>query len=305
MCDLGISEEDAKRYKSRSGKKITITCPYCNKKRVMRIVDIYKHKSIGCPCGDGKSYPEKFIMNLLEQLGLDFEIEYKPSWIDGRRYDFYIPKLEYIIETHGRQHYDGSFNRIGGRNLEEERANDEFKKETALANGIKHYTELDCKESNMDYIKNSILNSELSKLFDLSNIDWNKCAEFANKNIVKEVCDYWNNRKDGETTSDLGKVFKTDRGTIVNYLKKGTKLDWCKYNPKEELKKSALNNGFLLKKKVEIFKNNQSLGVFESCAELDRQSEELFGIKLCNSNISSCCLNKRKSHKGFTFKYVD
>ncbi|NGU31094.1 hypothetical protein G6Z34_13465 [Clostridium perfringens] len=56
---------------------------------------------------------------------------------------------------------------------------------------------------------------------------------------------------------------------------------------------------------VEIFKDNKSLGVFESCSELERQSEKLFGVKLFQSNIGHVCLGRRKSHKGFTFKYVE
>ncbi|EGT3606748.1 hypothetical protein FKF97_10115 [Clostridium perfringens] len=238
MCNLGISEEDAKRYCYNNYKKITVKCPYCGKEKKIRINDIHKRKTISCSCGDNKSYPEKFIINVLEQLGLDFETEYNPSWIKPKRYDFYIKDLDMIIETHGEQHYNGNFKSMGGRTLQEEQANDKYKKETALKNGIKHYIELDCRESNLDYIKNSIQKSKLTKLFDLSNINWLQCAEFANKNIVKEVCDYWNRKKDCETKSDLGRIFKVNKTTISTYLKKGTKLGWCDYNPKEEMRRN-------------------------------------------------------------------
>ncbi|MDC4245549.1 hypothetical protein [Clostridium perfringens] len=290
MINLGISEENAKRYSRCSNKKITVKCPDCGREKEMVISNLYNCKSIFCSCGDGKSYPEKFIFNLLKQLDIDFEIEYKPKWIENKRYDFHISNSSCIIETHGEQHYDGNFISLGGRSLKQEQLNDKYKKETALKNGIKHYIELDCRESNIDYIKNSILNSELNKLYDLSNINWNKCAEFANKNIVKEVCEYWNDRKDSETTGNLANVFNLSTMTIRNYLKKGTKLGWCDYDA---------NFG----KKVEIFKNNKSLGIFPSCAELERQSEELFGVKLLISSISAVCNKKLKSYKDFTFKY--
>lgn len=228
MCDLGVSVEDAKRYTHNSGRKITVKCPDCGREKSVKITHIYTYKTIFCTCGDGKSYPEKFVMNVLEQLNINFETEYSPSWIKPKRYDFYIPKFNMIIEAHGGQHYDGSFKRIGGRTLEEEQQNDKYKREMALVNGIKHYIELDCRESSLDYIKNSILNSKLNKLFDLSNINWTSCAEFANKNIVKEVCDYWNNKGEDETTRDLAKEFKVDPVTIRSYLKKGTKLGWCR-----------------------------------------------------------------------------
>lgn len=307
MVDLGVSEEDAKKYSKGSNKKISVKCPDCGRSKKMMINNIYNYESICCSCSNGKSYPEKFIFNLLQQLKTDFKTEYSPCWIANKRYDFYIKDLDIIIETHGIQHYSNitSFKSYGGRNLKQEQANDKLKREIALKNGIKYYIGLDCRKSNMDYIKNSILNSELSKLFDLSIINWSKCAEFANKNIVKEVCNYWNNRKENETTVDVGIKFNLARNTIQTYLKKGTKLGWCKYNPKEEIKKASVKSGKASGKRVEMFKNNKSLGTFLSCRELDRQSEKLFGIKLSFTGISSVCLGSRKSHKGFTFKYVE
>jgi hypothetical protein len=300
MCNLGVSEEDAKKYSKGSNKKITVKCPNCDREKEMQINSIYKRKSISCSCGDGKSYPEKFVFNLLEQLDVDFETEYKPSWIDNKRYDFHIKGINCIIETHGEQHYKEKIFSRCGRGLTKEQINDKYKKEMALSNEIKYYIELDCRKSEMDYIKNSILNSELNDLFDLSNIDWNKCAEFANKNIIKEVCECWNNRKDSETTVDVGRIFKLSKSSIIDYLKNGTKLGWCNYNPKEEMKKIGYNCG----KKVEIFKDGQSLGIFSSCAELERQSKKLFGVRLFNQCISDICNGKQKHHKGFTFKYV-
>ncbi|NGS95760.1 hypothetical protein G6Z25_02345 [Clostridium perfringens] len=310
MCDLGVSEEDAKKYGRCSHKKITTICPDCGREKSTRICDIYYNKSISCSCGDGKSYPEKFIVNLLEQLKIKYKKEYNPSYIKPKRYDFYIKDNDCIIETHGRQHYkEYTFDYCGGRSFEEEQLNDKYKREVALSNGIKYYIELDCRKSEMDYIKNSVLNSELNDLFDLSDIDWNKCAEFANKNIIKEICDYWNNKRNSETTTDLIKKFKLDRTTIITYLKKGTKLGWCNYDPSNERIRGSKKGTLLLKRKfsrkVEVFKDNKSLGIFSSCAELERQSEKLFEVKLNNSRISSVCRGKRKSHKGFTFKYIE
>ena len=305
MVNLGISKEDAKRYSRCSNKKITVKCPDCGKEKETTLNRVYTYKSICCSCGDGKSYPEKFVMNILEQLNIDFEIEYSPKWIKPRRYDFHIKDYGCIIETHGEQHYKKGFVGIKKITLEEEQVNDKFKKETALKNGIKYYIELDCRNSNLEWIKNSILNSELAKLLDLSKVNWNKCAEFANKNIVKEVCDYWNNKREWETTIDLENKFKISNQTIRKCLKKGTKLGWCSYDPKEEMKKSSAKVGKSKGKKVEIYINSKSLGIFESCAELERQSEELFGIKLSTSKISLVCNNKKSQYKGFTFKYVE
>lgn len=241
MIDLGVGEEDSIKYAPQSNKKIDVICPNCGKKKNICIANIYTYKSICCSCGDGFSYPEKFMMSMLNQLLVDFETQLSKTtfnWCGEYRYDFYVPNNNMLIETHGKQHYeDRNKNSKFKRSLKEEQMNDKLKKELALANGIEHYIVIDCRESSIEHIKNSILNSKLNTLFDLSKIDWLKCEEFALKNIVKEVCDYWNNKEEWETISTIisNHIFNIkDRSTIRDYLKKGSKLGWCKYSPCEK-----------------------------------------------------------------------
>ena len=165
------------------------------------------------------------------------------KWCDKYRYDFYFKKdnEEYIIETHGMQHYkESGFN----RSLEEEQINDKNKKELALNNGIKprNYIVIDCRYSGLEYIKNSIINSRLSELFNLNEIDWIKIGQNSEKNLVKEVCNYWRIHNDinneGLTTGDLGKVFNHDCSIIRGWLKKGRELNWCNYKTKRRIKKN-------------------------------------------------------------------
>ncbi|EKS4345126.1 hypothetical protein QB607_003130 [Clostridium botulinum] len=307
MCDLGISEEDAKKHTHSSNQKIKVKCPYCGNSKNIIVNGIYKNKSISCFCGDGFSYPEKFIYELLQQLNIEVITQLNKttfSWCNNKIYDFYIPSLNIIIETHGLQHYEkqskhSTFNII----LKDEQENDKLKEQLAKENRIKHYIVIDCRESELEFIKNNILKSKLNELFDLSKIDWNKCEEYALKNIIKEVCDYWN--KSNETTTTLSKKFNISKKTIKEYLKKGNKLGWCEYNPKEEMRKSAIKCNRNKCKQIEIInKNGDILGIFESCNDLERKSEELFGIKLNNNNISAVCRGEQKTHKGFIFKYI-
>ena len=194
MCDLGVSEEDAKTHSRASNKSITVTCPNCGKIKNIKINRIYFEKSIGCSCGDGVSYSEKIMISLLNQLDIKYIKEYKPLWSNNKRYDFYLVDYNYIIECHGKQHYgDSFFARKNIKTLEDEQSNDIYKKELALSNGINEYVVLDCRKSDLKWIKNSILNSDLNNMFDLSKVDWLKCEEFALSNQVKKVCDYWCN----------------------------------------------------------------------------------------------------------------
>lgn len=313
MIELGVDECNAKRYARSSNKKINVICSDCGKEKRMTINNLYNRKSISCICGDKRSYPEKFLTSALRQLQISFTREYLLKGSGQQRYDFYIPGLNMIIEVHGRQHYEEvNWRKNGGRTLANEQENDRAKEELALTNGIDRYIVIDCRYSEVDWIKESIMNSELAELLDLSNIDWVKCEEFALKNIVKEVCNYWNNKEEWETTVTIANNNAwgiKSSGTIVEYLKKGNKLGWCNYDSKKEARRALKRYIELNKspkiKPIEIFKDELLLGRFESAAELERQSEEKFGVKLSRSKICLVCKGKRKYHKGFTFKYVE
>lgn len=304
--DFGLDEDFAKTHTYGTRDKGLFVCKDCGNKKEVDTYSVVKGRSIGCSCGDGISYPEKFIMCLLKQLNIEFKTQLSKTeleWCDKYRYDFYIPEYNMIIETHGEQHYrDNSNFKVS---LKEVQENDRIKKELALNNGIENYIVLDCRKSELEWIKNSIFNSKLIKYFDLSNIDWLRCEEFALKNIVKEVCLLKKNNPN-MTTGEIGNIIDISYDNARAYLKKGAKLGWCDYNPKEELKKTWIKKGQVLNKgkEVEIFKDNKSLGIFKSCADLSRQSEKLFGVKLDGSNISAVCNGKFKTHKGFTFRYI-
>lgn len=250
MCKYIVNEEDWYRYGRNSDKIVLVKCPYCGKIKNMNLIVLYQLKKVSCNCSDGVSYSEKFLYKILKNK-IDFIWQYSKQncrWIkDDKKYDFYfeLDGKEYIIETHGEQHYKYTGR---GRSLQEEQLNDQHKYSLAIQNGIKpeNYIILDCRKSELEWIKNSILNSKLSELFDLSNIDWISCEEYAVSNIVKEVCDYWHEHVEinGEdlTSKDFSNIFKVHRSTICRYLNKGSKLGWCNYSGKQELIKNGHRN---------------------------------------------------------------
>lgn len=270
-------------------------------------VYVFNNYGFSChECSDGISYPNKFMFNLLKQLKIDFKTEYSPYYLSGKRSDFYIPTMHLIIEMDGKLgHKDGMMHSKSKITLEESIKTDEWKTKQHLSNNIRTIR-INAFESSLQYIKNNILNSDLNTIFDLSHINWEKIDEYCTKTLIKEVCEYWKTHNDINneklTTNDLAIVFNTSSGTIARYLCKGRKHKWCNYDPNKEIKK-CLEKG-RQGKQVEIFKEGKSLGVFKNCHELERKSEELFGIYLNYSNICAVCRGKRKSHKGFTFKYI-
>lgn len=285
-------------------KKIEVICPNCGNKMYKTISCIYLYKSIGCNCGDGFSYPEKFMFNVLKQLNIDFITEYSPSYLNTKRSDFYIPSLNLVIETDGEiGHKGGKLYSKSAKSLENMIEIDKWKDKQHSLNGVRTIR-INCFKSNVDYIKQNIINSELNQVLNLSKIEWLKADLYAIKsNKVKEVCEYWNRKKEYETTRNLEKVFNLSNTTVVRYLKQGTTHGWCYYDSKEEMRKSSRKTGQKSGKKVEILKNGISLGIFESCAEIFRQSEQLLGVKLLVSGISNACNGRVNHYKGFTFIY--
>lgn len=312
-----VGEEIAKTHVHGSSKYVDVTCPNCgmksNKKR--QINHIYQDKGISCICKDSITYPEKFIFKLLNIIGIDFIYQLtskKAKWVKNKRYDFYFSMNgeEFIIEANGEQHPNTKY--YNERSFEKskinQQKNDEYKKELALGNRIKeeNYIVIDCSLSDREFIKGEILESRLSRIFDLRNVNWNECEEFAVTSLLKMVCDYWNIKNEYETTSNLAEVFKLDRSTIRDYLKRGSGIGLCSYDAESEKKRGNDKSHINARRKVSVYDNyNNYIDTFESITHLVKVSLDKFGVKFDGGAITHTCKGEQKTHKGFTFKYVD
>lgn len=207
-----------------SNKKTEMTCPVCGFKKKMCVSNLY-FQSFGCPkCSDGFSYPEKFFLNVLEQAEVNFKTQLNKSdfeWCEKYRYDFYLPEYNCIIETNGAQHYENGWYKI-----ELQRKIDKRKKDLALQNGIKYYIELDCSQSDKNYIKHSIITSNIP--FDVSYIDYDKADLMAQKNILIIICKLYKDNPD-MTLVNIANQYHIHVGTVVRYLRKGRELGLCEY----------------------------------------------------------------------------
>jgi len=222
------NKEDGYKYSYGSSKSISTTCPKCGHIEEKIIANLIK-QGFSCEnCSDSIPYPEKFFFNFFEQLlGDDFQTQLTKTtlkWCDNYRYDFYTEQLNGIIcETHGIQHYE---ERSGERwgSLKDIQDNDRDKKQLAKVNEIEYYIVIDCRLSNMEWIKNSIMQSELPNLlnFKEEDIDWLKCNEFACSSMVKTVCDLWNSGI--ENTLKIANKLKISRSTVLVYIKRGVEL---------------------------------------------------------------------------------
>lgn len=288
------NKKDGKLPKS-SHKKIECFCPDCGFEKKMSL-NVLSGNGFYCDrCSDGISVPEKFMINLLEFLNFKFEPQYTPLWSNGKRYDFYIPSLNCIIEMHGRQHYEN----VGGifRSLEYQKNNDIFKQNIAITNGISkyRYKQIDCRKSEKEWLITQCKNN-LSDLFELNSIDWDKIWSNSQKSKIKEACQIWDNRNQSETTSSLCKKLKIGKNTLIRYLKLGDDLGWCCYNPKEEVSKNTLKNNQKKNKPVlQYTKDGYFIKEFISATIAKKET----GI----CHIGACCNEKRKTAGGYVWKY--
>lgn len=309
-----VNIEDAYAHTAMSGKKVMMKCPHCDFKKEM-FINTLTSQGFGCNrCGDGISYPEKVVMNVLENLDINFKFQFEfDDYKQQYKYDFHLTDLNTIIEINGEQHYyylDESlkYKSIGGkrgRNGIEEHENDMYKYDLAVLHGYeynKNYFVIDARESNIEWLQNSIEQCEFFEQFDLSSIDWQEIDIKSQKSLKIEVCNYWREHKIIDinlTTIQVAQIFKITQQTVIKYLKWGNENGFCEYNSKEEIKLQTKR----LSKALYFFKSNGEKWFNEpiSLRELSRRT-----------NISTCglkgsLLNKRPLKKGnskFDPKYV-
>jgi hypothetical protein len=200
--------------------------------------------------------------------------------------------MENNIMLVGFEHYGKN-----GRNKQQEQENDLLKMNNAIHNNISKYIIIDASESTIKHIRNSILGSYLNNVFDLSNINWNKCHEYACNSLVKMASELWS--EGYGTTTDIGKVLKVSCNTVALYLKQGSKLGWCDYNPVEGKRMASVHGAKLTKEVIQLSLDGKYISKFKSIKE----ASELTGTS--RSNISHVCSNKQKTANKFRWMYKD
>lgn len=234
MVKYLLDKNDASKYTSQSEKVIKFKCPNCGFVKKSKIGNVYNQGFSCSKCSDGIKYPEKFMINLLSYLNVEHirELSSKDfEWCGSYRYDFYLPEYNMIIETHGKQHYEYT----GWHDVNKQQEIDIEKKKNALNNDIQKYITLDCRKSNMDFIKSSIMSSELVDYFKFENVDWNSIHKNSLNNLIKDVCEYYESHDKDMKRQILRDAFNIKSNTtLVKYLKIGTELGWCKYESKNK-----------------------------------------------------------------------
>lgn len=301
IANMLKDKEDGYKYTFGSNVKLNFICPDCKNEKKLSPNKIISQKSFCNKCNSCVSYSEKFIMNLLEQFSIYYEKEKTFSWSNKKRYDFYIPQFNCIVETHGKQHYNNTgFSHLGGRTSNEEFYNDINKQFLAEEYGkISNYIIIDCSKSNIHHIKYNILKSGLLDILHIFpySVDWEECDEFTYDNINKLICNAYEEHKN---LNLLCKEFNYSLNTIKEKLKRGYELGWCSYDINTIKKSNYENNGLRIKKTmskpvIQMTMEDKEIKEFPSIQEAQRQ--------LKTYHIGDCVLGKRNSSGGYKWRY--
>lgn len=282
LAKLLLNPNDGYRYMQNSNVKVDWKCSECE--NIVKNKEIYNVniRGLNCPmCSDGMGFPEKYMYGILKESGVNFIFDEKFDWSQGKRYDFHLPDYNWIIEVHGVQHYRYTGR---GRTLEEERENDRIKYELAKESGINDYIVIDARESTVDWIKDSIANSELSNIIN-GDIDFEKIGRLASKSFVKVVCDLWNSNS--LNINEISEKVSISRVTVRTYLKRGAEIGWCNYTTEQRIPI------------VQLSLNLDFISEWDSNTSISQQ----MGLSI--GNIVSVCRGNRNMTGNFKWMYKE
>lgn len=216
-----------------SKQKTEWLCPDCGTVKISTPKQVVNF-GLACPtCSDKISYPNKFIVSLLSQVDVEtFSPEWSPEWIGQYSYDVYFISSgnEYIVEMDGGIGHGNIDFKTKGRDVEGLKR-DIVKDNAAKQHGIT-LIRIDCNytktQERLEYVKQSILNSELNKILDLSCVDWNRCNQYATKSLHMKAARLYDN---GLSIREISKKLYVSYDSVYQWLKRLAKEGLCSYVP--------------------------------------------------------------------------
>lgn len=283
-----LNPNDATKYKTWSNKKVDWICPNCNNVvRNKSISSVVRYHKVPCSiCNDGVSIPMKMTTYVVSQFIENYKTEFvfkdwKFQLNDNNitpRYDIVFDK--YIVEVDGGFHYKD--NTYTNTKLEIQRYIDSQKNILALNHGYK-MIRVDARKSDFDYIKKSLINS-FGEMFDMSIINWDECITYAMSSNMQIVWEYKNSHPE-KSSKEVAKEVNIPYGTVMDYLRIGSKLGKCIYDAKLEKNRSLHSERSYRCKKVICINNNM---IFDSLTK----AIHWCGLSTTTS-ISDVCIGKR------------
>ena len=283
LKDKSISE----KYSYGSKFSTDWVCPVC--KNVIynkSISQIAKH-GLSCPmCSDGVSYPEKIMFYILKHNNIRFMYQFQPEWISPKRYDFFIPNEQIIVELdggigHGKKSYKSK------EMVEVDIDTDKYKEEKAKENNLK-LIRVDCDCAN----ENNYLDIVIDRIYKvLKNnsikvtIEKDVIIRSVSKSFIKMACDLWNSGI--HDTSSISQRIGLSRSTIIRYLKTGSNIGLCDYSKHISIREKNLKvyKQVICLNTMQIFDN-------AFCASKHYGVKSYLITKCCDKSVAYCGLDE-------------
>lgn len=138
----------------------------------------------------------------------------------------------------------------------------------------------------------------MNNLFDLSKVNWIECDRYACSSYVTLASEMWNSGV--KSTKEISNIIKLSQSHVAGYLKKGTILGMCDYDPEEVkiiiAKRNAIHNK---KRIVQLDVNDKVISIWDSI------TDACLGTGLGNSDISNVCTGRNLTAGGYKWMYKE
>lgn len=243
IAKLLKNPEEGYKYSVGSGKYLLWICPNCKNEVRARIPDvIYNYGHLRCnKCSDGFSYPEKLMANILYSSNIKFK-----QHIKFKNFKFifkgkmYCPEYDFLINYNNRNiiiEMDGDFHNRPHRKskytIDDIKYIDNQKDLLAIKNGYE-IIRIDCSTSEYNYILNSIINSPLNNVIDISSLNEKEINCNAYSSLLVKACKLYMTKTKNPNT--IARMIGIPYSRTQIYLSKGAKIGLCDYDPDFSLK---------------------------------------------------------------------
>lgn len=283
------NENDAIGLAVTTKRKILCKCSICGYEKEYAMYTLF-YSGFACDnCRDSKSFPEKVMGNVLDDLNIKYETEVRFDWcvyeLEGKKhygcYDFVIETLKTIIEMDGLFHY----NSTDFDDVENIKQKDKIKNELAIANGYNIYR-IDCGYINQsekyDYVKNNIIKI-LGNIFDLSNINWNNVFLRSDKPIIHTASELWNA---GYSTNYIIDKLHISNSCLIDILNQAHKIGICTYTKESSNNRASYFRTFRHNKYLKVLRNNEIIGVLWDLNVFSKNYIDKYNLPMNRININ-------------------
>ncbi|HJG39061.1 MAG TPA: hypothetical protein K8V44_04575 [Staphylococcus saprophyticus] len=210
--------EKAKTIPPYSSVKIEVKCDNCDKIKMTSPNKLLNYGVQCVNCSNGLSFPERMFTAYLETKNIEYDYQVRFDDLEGRIFDYQIQikGITYLVETHGEQHYLTKNKKFFV--VEDIQKSDQDKRQYAKDNNIE-YIELDCRESDIKFIKKSI--EQCKYLPNITSNDERNIVSFMENSAqydVKKMVQLY--EQDKMSTLEIAELFKITHNRVNSMLRK-------------------------------------------------------------------------------------